>query len=103
MNILEAADKYFLDTVGNKVSGLPGDFGRTFFAGAAFGALGARMSQEEILKAVREAAAPAPVAPEWSALFDAAWALEIQMRGVVLRESSALEDFRAALAKVAAL
>lgn len=72
--LIEAAHQYF---------GMPPDFPhRTnmeyqapFFAGAAYGALAARMSQEEILKAVREASAPATIAPEYSALFDAAMAL----------------------------
>jgi fructose/tagatose bisphosphate aldolase len=59
MNILEAAREYFGVPKELEIGAAGWEVTRAFFAGAAIGAMGARMSQEEILKAVRDATNPA--------------------------------------------
>lgn len=100
MNILQAARDYFGVPKGQDIIAyLGGPFVPcAFFAGAAFGALGARMTQEEILKTVREAAAPPPLDPAWRALFAAAKAVSNE-RGV-RPDSEPIMELRRALAKV---
>ena len=74
MNILEAARQYFNAPKDQTPEEFVGRFAAgTFYAGAAFGALAARMTQEEILKAVRELAPPARAGdPELRAVLVAA-------------------------------
>lgn len=60
MDIQDAARKWFDVPEPLPITAAGPHAVATFYAGVACGALGARMSQEEILKAVREAIPPAP-------------------------------------------